>query len=178
MGGTPEPPSAPDSAEPPKVPHPLPGTGPRHPFLSSSPLHRGARARGGAEPELSVLGLCPGPGRVPTRGDPHVAGLVPWAVLCPSSLPAGDPPCPPLCFAAPAACSRRLPRLVARFQPPQCVSKFQPPSSSPCVSPRPALPCPVPQPPARQGLSSAEEGRARHIPGTLPARSGIAQPGS
>lgn len=70
-----------------------------------------------------------------------------------------DPPCPPLCFADPAACSCRLPRLVARFQPHSAYLSSSLHPTARVYPPRPALPLPAPQPPARQGLSSAEEGR-------------------
>lgn len=126
--------------------------------------HNGAGARGGAGagPVSAMgasLGLCPGPGPVPIRGGPHPPGLVrvgarcplpPWCrglccvpALCPARtlLPAGPSlPSPPLCFADPAACSCRLPRLVARFQP---HSAYQSSSLHPTARVYPlALPCP------------------------------------
>lgn len=168
---------------------------PDHPVLSSTPPHlplprgaagfspatghSGARARGavGAGPVSAVgasLGLCPGPGPVPTRGGPHAPGLVRVGARCHrgaagravSQLSAQrgpsrprDPPCPPLCFADPAACSCRLPRLVARFQPHSAYLSSSLHPTARVYPLRPALSLPAPQPPARQGLSSAEEGR-------------------
>ncbi|KAM3663860.1 V-set and transmembrane domain-containing protein 2-like protein isoform 1-T1 [Ammospiza maritima maritima] len=106
-GGTPEPPCAPDSAGPSRVPQPLPETGPS-PRLVQPPSPP-PRPRGPAVPGLGpargrtrrchgcIPGLCPGPGRVPTRGVP-IPGLVravPRAVLCPSSAPHGTLPALP-----------------------------------------------------------------------------------
>lgn len=70
-------------------------------------------------------------------------GLCCVPALCPAGtlLPAGPSlPSPPLCFADPAACSCRLPRLVARFQP---HSAYQSSSLHPTARVYPlALPCP------------------------------------
>lgn len=109
----------------------------QHPSASPSPtgaagfsLPRARRGAGaGAVSAMGAsLGLCPGPGRVPTPGGLHPPGLVRLGARCHRgaagcavsqlSAQCGLPlPSPPLCFADPAACSCRLPRLVARFQP-------------------------------------------------------------
>lgn len=139
--------------------HPVLSSTPQHPPLpqgaaGSSPP-RGAAVPGSARcgaGAVSAMGdrrgcargraVCPqrspSPGLVrlgaPCPLPPWCRGLCRVPALCPvRTLPA----LPPLCFADPAACSCRLPRLVARFQPHSAYL-----SSSLHPTARVYLPCP------------------------------------
>lgn len=167
----------------PSCPAPLP-TSLSHAAPRVSPQPRGTAVPGlGAlwEPDLSVpwvhrWGCARGQGPCPHVVVPMPPALCGWApaarchrgaagrAVSQLSAQRGpsrprDPPCPPLCFADPAACSCRLPRLVARFQPHSAYLSSSLHPTARVYPLRPALSLPAPQPPARQGLSSAEEGR-------------------
>lgn len=167
----------------PSCPAPLP-TSLSHAVPRVSPQPRGTAVPGlGAlwEPDLSVpwvhrWGCARGQGPCPHVVVPMPPALCGWApaarchrgaagrAVSQLSAQRGpsrprDPPCPPLCFADPAACSCRLPRLVARFQPHSAYLSSSLHPTARVYPLRPALSLPAPQPPARQGLSSAEEGR-------------------